>query len=63
MAITQKEKKKILPYVIMVFLGTMLVNSAKEIWINGWFDKFSPETIFAISVIGLLLAYYLFDLE
>lgn len=61
--ITQKEKSKLWIYVAMVIFGTMFISSLKELFIDDFMTKYSPETILIVGMGGIVGLYYLLEIK
>lgn len=61
--ITQKEKSKLWIYVAMVVFGTMFISSLKELFIDDFMAKYSPETILIVGIGGIIILYYILEIK
>lgn len=61
--ITTKEKKKMMIYVSMIVLGTIFVNSIRELFLNKILESYPPGVLLLISGGALVGFYYMVDLD
>jgi hypothetical protein len=61
--ITKNEQKSILLYLTLVIFGLMFITSLNKLYMNDWFSGISPKLIFIASVAGIIIVYYVMDLD